>query len=125
MITRQTSDTVTRQILFNPTLHQSIGCIIPTNLGTNVDGRMIVRAGTPLMVDLGNRQANALIANASNPMNGVLVHDVDVTDGASNGTAVIFGFINLARVHEDTLPLITTARGNADASKLLTFITQE
>lgn len=125
MIVRQTSDMATRQILFNSTLHQSIGCIIPTNLGTNVDGRMIVRAGTPLMLNLNNRQSNALMAHASNPMNAILAHDVDVTNGAGNGTAIIFGFINLARVHEDTVALITTAKANANASKLLTFLTQE
>lgn len=124
MIIRDSADTFKTQILFNPNLHQSVGCLIPTSLGVDVDGRKIVRAGTPLMVNLGNRQANALMAHATNPMNGVLAHDVDVTDGTANATAVIFGFINVARVHEDVATAITTAKANANASKLLTFLTE-
>ena len=124
MIIRETSDKVTTQILFNPILHQSVGCIVPTSLGIDVDGRKVVRAGMPLMINLNNRLSNALAGSGANPMNAVLAHDLDVTDGAGNGTAIIFGFINLARVHEDLLPIITTARGNADATKLITFLTE-
>lgn len=123
MIMRETADKVTRQILFNPVLHQSVGCIVPQTLGVSVDGRMVVRAGTPLMVDLDDRTTSAELAGA-NAMNAILVHDVDVTHGDGNGTACIFGFINLARVDVAVLPLITTARGNADATKLITFLTE-
>ena len=125
MIIKESTTKVTTQILFNATLHQSVGCIIPQAIGVSVDGRMLVRAGTPLMVDLSDRTTNAVPGNATNPMNAVLVHDVDVTHGDGNGTACIFGFINLARVDTAVLPLITTAKGNADASTLITFLTQE
>jgi hypothetical protein len=116
---------MTRQILFNPTLHQSVGCIIPQALGVADNGRMVVRAGTPLMVNLEDRTIPAVAANpSSNPMTAVLVHDVDVTDGAANGTACIFGFINLARTHASITALVTAALNNPDASKLITFLVE-
>jgi hypothetical protein len=86
---------------------------------------MVVRAGTPLVVDLDDRTTNATLATGAVDMNAILVHDVEVTHGDGNGTACIFGFVNLARVDDAVLPLITTARGNTDASKLITFLTHE
>ena len=124
MIIKESTTKVTTQILFNATLHQSVGCIIPQAIGVSVDGRMLVRAGTPLKVDLNDRTAEALKAGATTAMNAILVHDVDVTHGDGNGTACIFGFINLARVDTAVLPLITTAKGNAEATKLITFLTE-
>lgn len=56
------------------------------------------------------------------PANAVLLHDVDVTDGMANGTACIFGFVNLNRVDSDVKAAILSAFSAAGASKLLTFM---
>lgn len=61
-------------------------------------------------------------ASATKPMNAVLLHDVDVTDGAANGTACIFGFINVNRVDTDVAAAIATASSIAGVSPLLTFM---
>lgn len=61
-------------------------------------------------------------ADGDKPMNAVLFHDVDVTDGAANGTACIFGFINLNRIDSDVKEKIAAASQIAGASPLLTFM---
>lgn len=116
------------QILANVDLQMSVGCVVPSTMQTtaNADGRKIVPAGTPLKIDLGNLQT-AASAPTTNPasasagtasdMNAVLLHDVDVTSGNANGTALIFGFVNLNRI--DTT---TAAKLKAGTFGLITFL---
>lgn len=122
----------TKQILANVEFQESVGCIVPQSLGVVVTGNgktlKIAKAGTPVNIDLSNinTPVQAPAAASGNdpaiPMNAVLLHDVDVTDGAANGTACIFGFINLNRVDTDVATAIATASGIAGASALLTFM---
>lgn len=48
--------------------------------------------------------------DTSNPAVGVLLHDVDVTDGDANGTLLIWGFVNLNRMDSTTAGFITATR---------------
>lgn len=111
-----------RQILANVGLQSSVGCIVPSTLGVAVGTKKIAKAGTPIRVDLMNLQTAAQAANGEIAMNAVLLHDVDVTAGNANGTALVFGFVNVNRVETDVAAKIATATGNANASKLLTFM---
>ena len=111
-----------RQILANVGLQSSVGCIVPSALGVAVGTKKIAKAGTPIRVDLMNLQTVAQAANDETAMNAVLLHDVDVTAGNANGTALVFGFVNVNRVETDVAAKIATATGNANASKLLTFM---
>lgn len=111
-----------RQILANVEMQSSVGCIVPQSLGVTIGARKIAKAGTPISINLQNLQAAAALANGSTAMNAVLLHDVDVTAGNANGTALLFGFVNLNRVESDVVTKITTATGNASASKLLVFL---
>ena len=111
-----------RQILANVDLQSSVGCIVPQTLGVAVGAKKIAKAGTPIKVDLMNRQNAVAKADGTTAMNAVLLHDVDVTAGNANGTALVFGFVNLNRVESDVAALITTAVGNANASSLLVFM---
>ena len=115
-VTKVTAVDVT-QILANVDLQMSVGCIVPSTMQTtaNADGRKIVPAGTPLKIDLSNLQTAAAVpttnpASASgttaSDMNAVLLHDVDVTAGNANGTALIFGFVNLNRIDATTVALL-------------------
>lgn len=100
------------QILFNVQNQMSVGVIVGEAVGTaGEDGRKIVKAGTPLNGDLTAR-GTALVAakDTSNPAVGVLLHDVDVTDGDANGTLLIWGFVNLNRMDSTTADLITANR---------------
>lgn len=112
----------TKQILANVDLQSSVGCIVPQSLGVTVGVKKIVKAGTPIKVDLMNLQAVAVKADGTTALNAVLLHDVDVTNGNANGTALIFGFVNVNRVESDVAAAITAAAAATGASKLITFI---
>lgn len=97
------------QILFNVQNQMSVGVIVDETVGTaGEDGRKIVKAGTPLNGDLTARGTAFVAAkDTSNPAVGVLLHDVDVTDGDANGTLLIWGFVNLNRMDSTTASFIT------------------
>lgn len=180
------------QILANVELQYSMGCRVPQSLGTDVSGvGKIAKAGTPVFIDLGSRDAvpvaapgsvtetatgsvvtgagitkvevvaatfktavsntagtykfkatvadntttwklgdetvtlntygisvTGTVANndeiqvvftASGTVtaNAVLLHNVDVTGGTKNGTALLFGFVNYNRLESDVQALVT------------------
>ena len=125
---KSTTGAAPTQILADVDNQFSVGCIVPASMqATANDGtRKVVKAGTPLKIDLSNLQTVA-VAPTTDPatasgttasdMNAVLLHDVDVTDGNANGTALVFGFVNLNRV--DTT---TAAKLKAGTFGLVTFI---
>lgn len=114
--------TATKQILANVELQSSVGCIVPQTLGATVGTKKIVKAGTPIKIDLMNLQTAAVKADGTTAMNAVVLHDVDVTAGAANGTALIFGFVNVNRVESDVATAITTAITATGVSKQITFM---
>lgn len=110
-----------RQILFDVDKQTSVGCVVPQSLGVAVGTSKIAKAGTPIKVDLNNLQADVVKADGSTAMNAVLLHDVDVTAGKANGTALIFGFVNVNRCDSDVQSLIATAAGATGVSPLIVF----
>ena len=112
----------TKQILANVELQSSVGCIVPQSLGVSVGGKTIAKAGTPIKIDLQSLNTAVVKADKTTIMNAVLLHDVDVTAGNANGTALIFGFVNVNRVDTDVQTAITTALGGAGVSPLLVFM---
>lgn len=116
-----------KQILANVGLQGSVGCIVPQSLGVAVGNKKIAKAGTPINIDFMNLQtvakkpAAAAEGTAAVPMNTVLLHDVDVTSGNANGTALYFGVVNINRVESDVATAITTAKAIVGASPLLVF----
>lgn len=118
----KTTLTATKQILANVELQSSVGCVVPQTLGVAVGTNKIAKAGTPIKIDLMNIKNPVVKADGTTAMNAVLLHDVDVTSGAANGTALIFGFVNVNRVDSDVATAITAAVGAAGASKQITFM---
>ncbi|MBQ8767099.1 MAG: hypothetical protein IJZ16_09885 [Clostridia bacterium] len=118
----KTSMAATKQILANVDLQSSVGCIVPQTLGVAVGSKKIAKAGTPIKIDLMNLQTAAVKADGATALNAVLLHDVDVTDGNANGTALIFGFVNVNRVDSDVATAITTAVAADGASQMITFM---
>lgn len=113
----------TKQILANVEHQVSVNCMVPATIGVTVGNKKIVKAGTPIMINLMDLQTGAARANdTSQPLNAVLLHDVDVTNGMANGTALIFGFVNVNRVDDDVAAAIATAVKAPGASPKITFV---
>lgn len=99
------------QILFNVQNQVSVGIRVDDAYSVTRDGRKIVPAGTPLSGDLTARTTAFVKAvDTTKPATGVLLHDVDVTDGDANGTLLIWGFVDLNKVDSATAALITATR---------------
>lgn len=108
------------QILFNTEPQVSVGIVVSdSGITANSEGKKIVKAGTPLTGNLEAR-STAFTVGTSDAV-GVLLHDVDVTNGAENGTLLIFGFVNLDRLDSATAALITSEVKTALNAKV-TFI---
>lgn len=108
-----------KQILADPSLQFSVGCLVPADIGN-------AKAGTPIHVDLSNiNDACKKVDNVDNTAtfaNAVLLHDVDVSNGKTNGTALIFGFVDLNKVDTTTQALLKTALSKDGATKLITLV---
>lgn len=117
--------TAPTQILADPELQFSVGCVVPAKAGVvdSSSGRKIVSAGLPITVDLNSLNDACKVADeTTNIANAVLLHDVDVTDGANNGTALIFGFVDMSKVSSYVASKINTAFSVSGASKKITFV---
>lgn len=105
-----------KQILADPSLQFSVGCLVPANIGNT-------KAGTPIHVDLSNINAVCKkVDNTATFANAVLLHDVDVSNGQTNGTALIFGFVDLNKVDTTTQTLLKTALSTDGATELITLV---
>lgn len=104
------------QILADPSLQFSVGCVVPQNLGNN-------KAGTPIKIDLSNTSSPVVKPDGSKvSANAVLLHDVDLSHGQTNGTALLFGFVNLSRIDSTTKSLIKACFTASNAIGEITFI---
>lgn len=114
----KTSFGAPKQILANVELQSSVGCIVAQEAGAAVGTKKIAKAGTPIKIDMGNLQTPATAEAEGN--NAVLLHDVDVTGGNANGTALVFGFVNVNRLESDVQAKVTagTAVGMVQFIKL-------
>lgn len=108
----------TKEILIAPELAFSIGCLVnATGVTADSDGRKILKAGTPVggSTDiLTNRQTvlskattSGEGAAATSNAQGILLHDVDVTDGDTNATLVLKGQVDLYKLDSDVVALLT------------------
>lgn len=93
------------QILFAVEHQVSVGIVVSASAGVSVGNKKIVKAGTILSGDLDNRITP--FTGAVDSASGVLLHDVDVTDGDANGSLLIFGFVNTNRIDSDVKSKIT------------------
>lgn len=108
------------QILANVELQFSMGVVVAQAGAVEVNGRKIIKAGTPLTGNLDTRTTAFTAAGEDNAV-GVLLHDVDVTKGNANGTLLMFGFVNTNRIDTATRALITEGVKSALNGKV-TFI---
>lgn len=103
---KKVSATAQKQILFATQPYMAVGAVMSATGAVTVDGRMLQKAGTPVTGDLTARNTEFTKAGASDAV-GVLLHDVDVTDGAENATVLIFGYVDLNKLESDVTALVT------------------
>lgn len=119
MVTKTTYTNVKNILIGQDSYHISLPCIIGNTGVTAVDGKKILKAGTPLTGDITNRDAAFTKATTSGDTTktsnavAVLLHDVDVTDGNANGTIVLAGCIDLLKLDTATQALIDAATKTA------------
>lgn len=107
------------QILINPQLQMSVSVLVAnTGVAAGSDGKKIIKAGTPLEGSLETRESALKVTAVAANTTAILLHDIDVTAGNANATALIFGFVNLNRIDSTTAALLT-----ADVKAALTKIT--
>lgn len=85
-----------------------------TNTGVDADeeGKKILKAGTPLAGDITKRGTAFVKATTTEGVSNataVLLHDVDVTAGAENGTIILAGCVDLLKLDTATKALVTSA----------------
>lgn len=117
---KKTTGAAPVQILFDVQNQVSVSIVVDDGYSVTRDGRKIVPAGTPLSGDLTARNTAFVkavdnTATTGSPSNGkaatgVLLHDVDVTDGDTNGTLLIWGFVDLNKIDATTVALLTATR---------------
>lgn len=110
------------QILANVELQASVGCIVSQAIVASADanGKKIAKAGTPIVVDFSNLQTPVVApVSGSTKANAVLLHDVDVTAGNANGTALYFGVVNINRLDTATQAKVTAGVNTIGA---ITFV---
>lgn len=102
------------QILFNTEHFMTVGVIVDDSVVStaDADGKKIAKAGTPLQGSLEARGTAWTAAadktqTAAAKVNGILLHDLDLTRGDNNGTVLIFGFVNLDRLDASVKTLLT------------------
>lgn len=115
---------VPKQILIADSEMISLAAKI-SNTGVSAsNGKKIVKAGTPVYGDLKARNTAFTVSGEGKPV-GIVLHDVDVTEGTNNVSVVVFGAVDLEKVEtsvqtalksaEANLPriILTTGSGNA------------
>lgn len=120
------SETLTApvQILYNVPNQMAVPILVDSTMASiTVDGRKVVKAGTPLAGDLTARstpfKAPVPATTGENPTSGtpavgILLHDVDITNGNANGSLLIWGFVNLNRLDTATQTLAKAAQKDLD-----------
>lgn len=110
-ITKQ-SFTTPKSILISPETAVALSVVVGnTDVSADAEGKKIIKAGTPLKGSFEARNTAFVVATAD--ANAVALHDIDVTSGNANGTALAMGVVNLNNVDTATQALLTLEIKNA------------
>ena len=100
-----------KTILVDELNSTAFSCMVAnTGVTANDEGKKIIKAGTPIFGSLEARDTAFTIAGeaGASPV-GLILHDVDVTDGTKNSQVVVFGFIDLKKLDTDVQAMITAS----------------
>ena len=125
----KTSGLARKTILIDTQLFFALPCMIEgTKVKAGLDGKKIVKAGTPLKGSLLSRDKAFTVVVKDNvdadadTVVGIAEHDVDVTTGNANGGIIVFGFIDESKLDTDVVELLNTTI--ADSTKLRDKLTK-
>lgn len=95
-----------KQILAFTNIFASVGIELNDAGVEEVNGKKIIKAGSPVGGSTDALQDETAVlslitAASAEDVQGVLLHNVDVTEGENNGAMLIFGFVNEFRLDED------------------------
>lgn len=100
MVKTKTYNEVELDVLLNPDNAFQIGVQVGnTGVSANTEGRKIIKAGTPVGGStnvLKTRNAVLQVVSGATAQ-GVLRHDVDVTDGNANATLIVRGEVDSSK----------------------------
>lgn len=99
-----------KQIMIADSVMVSLPIKIANTGVSTVNGRKIVKAGTPIKGDFKVR--NTAFAVEDTTPNAILLHDVDVTAGTENGVAVMFGVVDLEKVEASVAEKLVAAESS-------------
>lgn len=113
MIKTQAYENV-KNILLAPKLAYAIPVqVANTNVTADANGRKIIKAGTPI----GGATSALLTPNtvlsvvSNNTAQGLLLWDLDVTDGNNNGTMLVRGVVDSSKIKDFDTVVPTAVRG--------------
>lgn len=106
---KKTSAVTRKVVLIAPELAFSLGCkVANTGVEAGENGKKIVKAGTPLVGNIEARDTAFTVASADSTPCGILLHDVDVSEGNANAQVVIFGFVDSSKLEDSVTEMLTT-----------------
>jgi hypothetical protein len=115
MVKRASYDAPELDVLLNPDNAFEIGVQVNnTSVSVDANGRKIINAGTPVGATTSVLKIRNTVLSVTNTSTngansqGVLRHDVDVTDGVANATLIVRGEIDSSKC-----PTIATEAENA------------
>lgn len=96
-----------KTILYDTKLFFALSCKVADTGVELKDGKKIVKAGTILAGDKNDRDTAFTVATGKTDVVAILEHDVDVTSGEANGSAIFFGFIDESKLDDDVKEKLT------------------
>ena len=117
---KTTIGTTRKTILVDEFNSTALSCMVAnTGVEANSKGRKIIKAGTPVAGSLTARETAFTVAADGTGAVGVVLHDVDVTEGTANSQVVIFGFIDVSKLESDVVTMVNVA---AAKLKMIQFV---
>lgn len=114
MAIKETDYTNATDILIAPELAFAIPVIV-TNASVSADseGKKIIKAGTPLYASADifmNRETKMTTVSTANTVYGIARWDIDVTDGDTNATLLVAGYVDYLKLDSTVQTAVDTAK---------------
>ena len=106
-------------ILIAPELAFALPCIVGNSgVSANEEGKKIIKAGTPLYGSANvYKERQTVLATSGTTPYGVARWDIDVTNGNTNASLLIAGYVDLKKLDASVVSAIATAE--SDLSRIL------